>query len=78
MILGTISREFIDKNVYTVSQSYIAHLKHGTAYGYTPSNNEVKAYANKLGFREFTPIPYKTLTNPDRIIYILSDYNPKR
>jgi len=72
-ILDTISRTLIPKNVTVCkNQTYIVHSEYGTAYGYTPSNEEIDEYAKQLGIKNIRHINYKTTAGRDRVLHILS------
>jgi len=72
IILDTLLHTVAPKNVVQLNQSYIARSEYGTAYGYTPSAKEIHRYAQKLGFENIKHIEYKTQTQRQRIIHILS------
>jgi phospholipid N-methyltransferase len=73
LILDTFSHSIKPANAITShEQSYIIHVDECTLYGYIPSPEEVNGYSNHVGFKKVEYLPYKTVTNRDRALYILT------
>lgn len=72
LVVETILHTLVPKNVDLVDgQSYIVYSEYGTAYGYTPSSEEIQVYANRIGFKNVNKISYKTDTGRERILHLL-------
>ncbi len=71
LILETINHEVNPKNVFSQGQSYVAFSKYGTAYGYTPTPEEIASYAKQASAQIVDIINYETPTNRKRILYII-------
>lgn len=74
LVIETISPTLEPKNVHTVGkkQSYVAHSKYGTAYGYTPTKSEIIDYLRTINLNLLNTIKYRTKTGRDRILYFAS------
>lgn len=76
LVIETISHELTPKNAsFCKDQYYVVSTEYGTAYGYVPSVKEVLEYGRLLGFKILEPLPYKTETGRDRILYLFSNKN---
>ena len=72
LILDTIDHTLYPKNASAFhQQTYMVKSEYGVAYGYNPSQDEIKDYANTVGFIYIEQFPYLTLTQRKRFIHIL-------
>ena len=72
LILDTISHLITPLNVsMSDTQSYIAETEYGTAYGYTPTTDQIDLYAEKIGAISVAHISYITTTGRNRLIHVL-------
>jgi phospholipid N-methyltransferase len=75
LIIETLSHKSIPKNVTnfdTDKRSYIVKTSYGNAYGYIPTDEEIRQYAIHLGFKCIKQIPYISSSNVERLITVMS------
>lgn len=70
-IMETIDPSVKPNNVSIYQENtYMAQTDYGRVYGYNPTPDEIKAYAQRLEVLNFKQISYQTDTGRPRIIYI--------
>lgn len=73
LILDTFSPTDQPLNAETSQdRSYTIRIKDRLLYGYIPSIEEMKQYAEMLGFQSIQVIPYSTHTHRPRLLYVLA------
>ena len=73
VVLETIFHALAPSNAnFSKDQNYIIPFEHSNCYGYATSPQETEEYAKQLGAKNITHINYKTDTQRDRVLHILS------